>query len=219
MMHLGASNVTLEAMTGFSNNYRIVEHCCGVIRNLAALRINSYGLMRQRAAKTLVNCLSLPKHKKNGRVQRIGCLAIWALSLWEDNKVELIEQGVGELMVSLLKRFRADLSVFENAVGVVANLSTVEPNAIHLFQAGVAMAVINGVHSHKNSESVQARSICALKNISYWSDEYAFYFRDRGAGILVEEAIGNFPFNDSIHKQGSELLLRLGNNQNVTSFN
>lgn len=212
MMHLGTSEVALASMERWSTNTRIVEHGCGIIRNLAAIQVNAYGLVLQLAPQTIVTVL--PKHINNPRIQKRGCEAIWSLSFWNENKGELMRQGVAELVVNIIKRYKTDFSVFENAVGVVANLSTNQSCAEKLFRLSAGESIISGALMNIKHENSQETAICALKNIAFWDDSYAAFYRDKGATRVVEQAMANFPNNTNIIKQGEKLLQRLGMNHN-----
>lgn len=97
----------------------------------------------------------------------------------------------------------------ETGCGVVTNLSTIRNNSEELLKLGAGEQVVIAAKIHKRDEAVQAKAVCALRNLSWWSDKDASFLVDLGAIEVVEFAMRTFKSNRVIQSKGRDTLSKL----------
>ena len=99
----------------------------------------------------------------------------------------------------------------ETGCGVVTNLSTIKSNSEALLFMGAGERVIAAAKKHKRDEAVQAKAVCALRNLSWWSEKDVAFLVGLGAVEVVETAMKHFQRNRVIQGKGKDTLTKLKN--------
>lgn len=97
----------------------------------------------------------------------------------------------------------------ETGCGVITNLSTIKANAQELLNLGAGECVVQSAKTHAMDEAVQAKAVCALRNLSWWSETDVMLLVELGALKAVHKAMKHFPGNLIIQEKGTETVSKL----------
>lgn len=208
LVHLGVVDVVLKAMKQYSKNPSVQEFACQLIWNLAIVDEHKKLLADGDAPKLI--CVALENHKGKASVMHKAIGAVKLLSLVEAGKEQLVEEGVVEKIIEVMKEYcneESDYTDFqETCLLCVQNFAFGKTLVPKLYELGVSTLIADVMTKYEESDEIQSSGAAALWNLALGvTDEQLIEMTDVGITNILIYALKAFAEHQQVvlHSMGA----------------